>query len=168
MVERRLLLYIPFSTCRVCRVCRVCRICRICREVCLSVHVEPTAAYRAYSRHDSTVQAVLILALVRTDLSDVIMDIRTRLDRILQQTAVTNPCHMENGVGPTAQHQRCTRFLVSLCYTVIALLLLLLLVAENIGKILLLLNNKPTDSTVEVFFSNVTNQATPVALTVYN
>ena len=96
------------------------------------------------------------------------MDIRTRLDRILQHTAVVNPSHMENGVGPTAHHQRRTKLLVSLCYTVIALLLLLLLVAENIGKILLLLNNKSTDSTVEVFFSNVTDQATPVALAVHN
>ena len=113
VVERRLLLYIPFSTCRV---CRVCRICRICREVCLLVHVEPTAAYRAYLRHDSTEQSVFILALVRTDLSDVIMDIQTRLDRIMQHTAVANPCHMENGVGSTAHHQRCTKFLVSLLY----------------------------------------------------
>ena len=96
------------------------------------------------------------------------MDIRTRLDRILQQTAVANPCHMENGVGPTTHHQRRTKFLVSLCYTVIALLLLLLLVAENIGKILLLLNNKPTDSTVELFFSNLTNQATPTTLAVHD
>ena len=92
----------------------ICRICRICREVCLSVHVEPTAAYRAYLRHDLTVQSVFILALVRTDLSDVIMDIQTRLDRIMQHTAVINPSHMENGVGPTAHHQRRTKFLVSL------------------------------------------------------
>ena len=96
------------------------------------------------------------------------MDIQTRLDRIMQHTAVANPCHMENGVGPTAHHQRRTKLLVSLCYTVIAILLLLLLVAENIGKVLLLLNNKSSDSTVEVFFSNVTNQATPVAFAVHN
>ena len=108
------------------------------------------------------------IALRRTGSSDVIMDIQTRLDRILQHTAVINPSHMENGVGPTAHHQRRTKLLVSLCYTVIALLLLLLLVAENIGKILLLLNNKSTDSTVKVFFSNVTEQASPVALAVHN
>ena len=75
---------------------------------------------------------------------------------------------MENGVAPTAHHQRRTKFLMSLCYTVIALLLLLLLVFENIGKVLLLLNNKLSDSTVELFFSNVTNQATPVALAVHD
>ena len=92
------------------------------------------------------------------------MDIQTRLDRILRHTVVIDPSHMENGVGPTAHQQRRNKFSVSLCYTVIAILLLLLLVAENIGKILLLLNNKSTDSTVEVFFSNVTDQATPVAV----
>ena len=96
------------------------------------------------------------------------MDIQTRLDRILRHTAVINPSHMENGVGPTAYQQRRNKFLVSLCYTVIAILLLLLLVAENIGKILLLLNNKSTDSIVEVFFSNVTDQATPVAVGMHN
>ena len=99
------------------------------------------------------------------------MNVQTRLDRILQQSAATCPSRLENGVGPMAHHQRRTKFLLSLCYTVIAILLLLLLVAENVGKILLLLNNKSSNSTVEVFFSdssNVSNQATPIALAVHN
>ena len=89
------------------------------------------------------------MTLVQT--VDVIMNVQTRLDRILQQTAATCPSRMENGVGPIAHHQRRTKFLLSLCYTVIAILLLLLLVAENVDKILLLLNNKSSNSTLEVF-----------------
>ena len=79
------------------------------------------------------------------------MDIRTRLDCFLHHTAVVNPSHMENEVGPTAHHQRRTKLLVSLYYTVIALLLVLQLVAKNNEKILPLLNNISTNST-EVFF----------------
>ena len=99
------------------------------------------------------------------------MDLQARLDRLLPRTTVACPSRTENGLEPTIHHSHRSKVLLSLCYTVVAILLLLLLVAENIGKILLLMNNKSVNSTVEVFvsdLSNVSNQAVPVALAVNN
>ena len=99
------------------------------------------------------------------------MDLQARLDRLLPRTMAQCPVPAENGIGPSAPHSHRSKVLLSLCYTVVAILLLLLLVAENVGKILLFMNNKSVNTTVEVFLSdlsNVSNQAMPVALAVHD